>query len=125
MTGFTRKTRSLVIKRDRALCQWCGDAVTGDYSLQHRRARGMGGSKNPITSSAANAVLVHGTGTTECHGYIEQHPDEALERGFRVRQGSDPRFIPIVTWSGVDVWLDEAGERHAAHVGVPEDERTR
>ena len=101
MTGFNVKTRKAVMERDHGICQWCGEpARPDDYSLQHRRARGMGGSRSPVTNTAANGVLVHGTGTTSCHGYIEAHPTEALQRGFRVRQNDDPRHVPLTDWRG-------------------------
>src|SRR5690606_7968555 len=102
------------IERDRGICQWHGGIVSvDDYSLQHRRARGMGGvgKKNHVTNSPANGVLVCGSATTGCHGYIESHPEEALARGFRGPQAQDPRTVPIITWAGIRVWLTEDGQR--------------
>lgn len=114
---FTPKVRWLIINRDsdetgQAVCQWCGRPVRiewGHYSLQHRRARGMGGSKLKDTGQAQNGALVHGSATTGCHQYIESHPEEAAERGFRIRQGDNPASIPIRTWDGRLLFLTVDG----------------
>lgn len=101
--AVTAAVRRQVIERDGNRCQWCGRHVQTDagwYSLQHRRARGMGGSRRASTDAPANLVLVCGTGTTECHGYIEAHPGEAAARGFRVSSSTDPARVPILDYSG-------------------------
>lgn len=116
-SAFTPKVRWIIIGRDSdewgiPICQWCGKSVVidwGRYSLQHRRARGMGGSKLKDTGQAHNGVLVHGSATTGCHHDIESHPDEAAARGFRIPQGSNPARIPIITWDGRELYLTAAG----------------
>lgn len=114
MSGPTPATRRLVIERDSTHgvphCQWCGAPIgSGEYSLQHRRARGMGGSRDASTNLAANLVLMCGTGTTGCHGHVESHPREALDRGFRVSQGATPSRIAILTATRGLVLLDDVG----------------
>jgi hypothetical protein len=102
--SVTKKVRDLVILRDESICQWCGERVTGyditegNYSLQHKRARGMGGSSRPETDLPGNLVLVHGSGTTLCHGHIESHREEASRRGFNL-----PQPTPRSTWVPADV----------------------
>lgn len=94
----TSDTRGGVIVRDQYHCQWCGKHVRiqfGEYSLQHRRARGAGGTVRTDANGAANLVLVCGSATTGCHGEIEAHPAEAARRGFRISQETDPAEIPI------------------------------
>jgi len=110
-------TRALVIARDNSICAWCGLHVvttTGWYSIQHRRARGMGGSRLADTDQPQNLVLVHGSGTTLCHGEIESKRAEAVRRGFNVQQGNDPTVVPLLVHSGpAGFWvrLDAAGGR--------------
>lgn len=112
MSAFTPKTRELVLARDAHTCQWCGrHCYPGDYSLQHRRARGMGGSKNPLARSAGNAVTMCGSGTTGCHGYAEQHRTESASRGFTVAQWQNPHDIPIRDFNGTWWLLREDGGR--------------
>ncbi|WP_435109776.1 HNH endonuclease [Nocardiopsis synnemataformans] len=94
-TGPTRAVREAVWRRDAGSCAWCGATISGAHSLQHRRARGMGGSAAADTNTASNLVLVCGTATTGCHRLIEAHPAAARARGFRVDQGRDPAAAPI------------------------------
>lgn len=106
--AFTPKTRWIIIRRDSdehgtPTCTWCGRAVRiepGEYSIQHVRARGMGGSRLADTGQPQNGTLVHGTGTTGCHGYITAHPTEAQARGFQIFQTQNPATTPMTLWDG-------------------------
>lgn len=115
--------RREVIDRDQNICQWCGlwcETEGGFYSLQHRRARGMGGSSSVDTDLPANLILVHGSGTTGCHGEIESNRDVAVSRGFNVRQGHNPAAVPVLVRSGPSglwVLLDNLGGRAQITVG--------
>ncbi len=110
VTGPTKAVRNMVWERDRGACAWCGGPVVeGDHSLQHRRARGMGGTRRADANSPANLVLVHGSATTGCHGHIEAHPGEAARRGFRLGQLADPADVPVLYAGRVWVRLDHAG----------------
>jgi hypothetical protein len=101
MTGPTLKVRRLVLERDEWTCQRCGQDISdGDYSLQHRRARGMGGSKAADTNLPANLITVCGSATNGCHGRIESDPLRAATTGFRLPQGADPEAMPVQTWRG-------------------------
>lgn len=114
MSGPDVKTRRQVIARDLSRCQWCGRYVrteSGWYSLQHRRARGMGGTSRASSNDPANLLLVCGTGTTECHGWIEAHPQEAEARGFRMNSGAEPSRVPYIDAAGKKWQLDAAGTR--------------
>lgn|SRR5690606_11338268 len=109
-TGPTAATRRLVLERDGGACAWCGGVVGGGaYSLQHRRARGMGGTRRRDANSPANLVTVCGSATTGCHGWIESHPGEAERRGFRLRQLADPVDVPVMYAGGAWFRLDHVG----------------
>ena len=110
--GPTPAVRRQVIARDLSKCQYCGRHVrteSGWYSLQHRRARGMGGTRSEIANQPANLVLVCGTGTTECHGLIEAQPIQATARGFRISSSADPEKVPIVDEQGAEWYLTNDG----------------
>ena len=97
-TGPDRNTRSLVKERDHYLCARCGISVYGiRTSIHHRRNRGEGGSGDPAINSPANLLLVCGTGTTGCHGWIGGNPTEAGQYGFVVSLNSDedPADVPV------------------------------
>lgn len=86
--SFSRGTVAIIWTRDQGRCAWCGLPIIGDrginWSVHHREPRGMGGTSSGYVGRASNGVLLHGTGTESCHGYIESHRDEADEKGFLV-----------------------------------------
>lgn len=117
-TGFPAAVKLAVRKRagsgepGDASCEACGRWV-GRYEgeIQHRNARGAGGSSDPVTNSIMNAVLLCGSGAlrTGCHGLCEDRDEEMNARGFWLRHGEDPAATPIMLasryGSGVTVWL--------------------
>lgn len=124
MTGPTAKVRRQVIERDvdeegYPTCQWCGSGVRiewGQYSLQHRRARGMGSPNFPDKNLPQNLVLVHGSATTGCHSDIESHRDHEADdparvRGFRLGRVGNPAHIPLIDWAGRAWLLNPDGTR--------------
>lgn len=112
MSGFTAKTRELIVTRDDARCKRCGRGVyPGSYSIHHRRARGMGGSSDPATNSAANGVVLCGSGTTGCHGWVEAHRDTSRQLGFLVYQGHDPATVPVCDYLSRWLLLDNDGDQ--------------
>jgi hypothetical protein len=107
--GPTAETRSLVVARDRGRCVACGRETA---QLQHRRARGMGGTADPAANQPANLVLLCGSATTGCHGRAEDRRDPWGERqGYVIRHGAG---VPAAAdtplwWHGQAVVLDDAG----------------
>lgn len=72
----------------------------------------MGGSRDPVTDSPANLALLCGSGTTGCHGLVEQDRAWALECGLLVRQSQDPREVDVSIMLGLLVLrLHEDGRR--------------
>ena len=104
----TEETLHVVGYRDKGRCAWCGEEVGGtglrgeSWSLHHRRPAGMGGDRRPETHAPGNLVLLCGSGTTFCHGYVESHRDDAADRGF---------LIPKLAASPPSSWAIE----HAVH----------
>lgn len=75
-----REVAELVRWRDRDRCQRCGSYTPGG-SLHHRQGRG-----GPDPHRPANLLLLCGSGTTGCHGWVHAHPAEAYEAGLMVRR---------------------------------------
>lgn len=96
-TGPSVATRKTVIERAAGHCERCGAAITGMYSLHHRKPRGMGGTKDPAINSPANLVLLCGSATSPntCHTNVERFRASAITTGFIVPQAGDPEAIPI------------------------------
>lgn len=96
MSGFSAKTREIVYARADRCCEreGCGVYAYGG-SVHHRRARGMGGDKRSTTDRASNAILLCGSGTTGCHGWVEQNRATAIEAGLLVPSTLEPAEIPV------------------------------
>lgn len=108
-TGPSEETRAAVIARAGGICEVCGEKPTRDYSIHHRRPRGMGGTRNPATNSPANLMYVCGSGTTGCHGRIESERKWAGALGYLLRSGAEPIEEPIVLHGRRRVYLDPSG----------------
>lgn len=108
---LTKSVRETVLERDLHACVRCGLYITpfGEYSIHHRRPRGMGGSKRPSTNSPANLLTLCGTGTTGCHGYIESHREQALEAGYLLTQQQHPDQEAVFTHRGWMLLDDDGG----------------
>jgi hypothetical protein len=107
-TGPSRKVRKLVLERDGCCCVCCGKSVIGQvYSLQHRDARGSGGTSDPMANSPVNLVTMLGDGITGCHGRVELREDPADgTKGYRLETGQDPALTRVwrVNEFGVGRW---------------------
>ena len=113
-TGFSKKVVAAIIARDEGCCFRCGGYVLHgergrDWSLQHRRARGMGGSRRPDTDSVQNGILLCGSATTGCHGWVESNRIEAIENGWAVPQHGDPLQVAVVHWRDGTIHLHSNG----------------
>lgn len=78
-----------VIARDMGACARCGRHVAHlqrgiAWSIHHRRPRGIGGTILAWVMAAANLIILCGSGTTGCHGWVESNRREARALGFLV-----------------------------------------
>lgn len=107
MSGeFTYRQRQAIYERDGA-CLGCGQSR--DWTVQHRVARGMGGTRTKMTTT--HGIYLCGSGTTGCHGWTEAHPDQARILGWRVDRDIDPATVPVwrhnVAMGHCWAWLTE------------------
>jgi hypothetical protein len=111
----TPAVRTTVLERDGYACVCCGRTIIGrQYSLQHRRAKKMGGSRLPWINSPQNLLTVLGSATTGCHARMERREQADKDRGYVISEWPeiDPRLIPVtvVTEFGeATVWLTAEG----------------
>lgn len=111
MTGFSKKTRSMILARCEGFCEGCG-LVTHRLELHHRQYRSRGGSDKP-----SNGIALCGWGNhTGCHGRAHTKAGEDL--GWSVRSGFDPRMEPVKLFDGREWWLTDWGTRepHAPEI---------
>lgn len=92
---FTESTRQQVEERAKGLCEVCGSPVEVPQ-IHHRKPRGMGGTKNPASRSAANALYVH----FRCHEWIERNRSEAYGMGYLVHQTEQSSDKPVLLPTG-------------------------
>ncbi|MFI6496832.1 HNH endonuclease [Nonomuraea typhae] len=107
--------RQLVLGRDGYACVCCGRSIIGrQYSLQHRRARKMGGSRLPWIDQPQNLITVLGSATTLCHGRMEKRQRADQDRGYVISEWPeiDPARIPLIVvteFGEATVWLTPDG----------------
>ena len=111
-TGFSDAVKLAVRTRagngdiDEARCEATG-VWLGRHGgeIQHRDARGMGGTSLEVTDSIVNAVLL----SLEAHRLAESRDRAMGAEGFWLRNGEDPAATPILLHSehgsGVTAWL--------------------
>lgn len=110
-TGPTPAQRHLVVDRAAGCCELCGRILHDGYewlethSFHHRQPRGAGGTSRPEVNSPANVLLLCGTGTEGCHGFVEAHRRSAEQEGWLVRHGLDPADVPVTVFAGGDADL--------------------
>lgn len=114
-TGATGETRAKIYERAYFECEYCGsNNFSFGVSIHHRKPRGMGGTKKKETNDPTNLLLLCGSGTTGCHGWIESNREESYKRGLLVKQSEEPGEVPVVDKFD-NVWklnLDFTKERH-------------
>lgn len=123
-TGPPRDVVEACLERAQYSCEINGCEIRGNrgegWSLQHRRPRGSGGTVHPRINSPANLLVTCGSGTTGCHGLIENElRAAAYEVGWLVRRCDcsrpfdcehSPRRTPALILRRRWVLLDELGD---------------
>lgn len=106
---FPIRVRMAIRRRADYRCEVCaknlGAASASTAQVHHRRARGMGGSTDPMSRNVTNGLLT----CIPCHARIESEREWALDRGFLVRQGHNPASVPVRLWNAHPVLLTHDG----------------
>jgi 5-methylcytosine-specific restriction protein A len=89
---FTDKTRELIRYRASGRCEKCGGMLKDGGQIHHRKARGMGGTKDLRSRSAANGLLMH----AGCHAAVESNREEAYRRGWLVHSWQESDQVPVL-----------------------------
>lgn len=95
------KVRSALRRRADDCCEKCGLRYANN--AHHRKNLSQGGE-----DTLSNLMLLCGSGTTGCHGWITEHPKESYREGWSVRRGDDPASKRVL-YRGTYVMLDDLG----------------
>jgi len=112
----------LVFARSGWSCDLCRMYLPGRaYSLQHRRARGAGGRRGGVLDTPWNLILMCGSATTGCHGWVEQTGEGrrwGQDHGFVIRgEARDPASVPMFRHRRD--WVIPSVDEHGAGVWLP------
>jgi hypothetical protein len=108
MSQPTRKTCNLVDERDGCCCVRCGKSLYSalTFSRHHRLMRSHA---FPGLHGTSNLILLCGSGTTGCHGWVHAHPSESYRNGWLVRSTNYPDEMPVMDHRHGWVLLDDEG----------------
>lgn len=87
---------------------WCEVRIPGMCfglagNWHHRKAAGR-------IWTPSNGLHLCGSGTTGCHGFVTEHPNEARERGWSLRSGQSSQLEPaVITAKRQWCYLTETG----------------
>lgn len=96
------ETRFAVLARAFYKCERCNRDFLGyPVSVHHRRPRMMGGSKNEMLHEMANLIVLCGTGTSGCHGWVESNRAKARELGYLIQKIESAEDIPFQDKTGL------------------------
>ncbi len=88
---LTTETREKVLERDAGRCVRCGRGNL--LNIHHRRLRSH---PWPGLHQPSNLIVLCGSGTTGCHGYVHAHVKEAYDKGWLVHGYVDePENVPV------------------------------
>lgn len=105
---FSDKTRRIVHQRAGSCCERCGRSIVNiPAEMDHRRAKGMGGSLRKSTHSPANASLL----CADCHRWKHANPNKAADSGWHVRQWESPETVPLIDAFGNRFLFEMDGSR--------------
>ena len=88
------KTRAQLHERALGCCERCG--LYGANNAHHRVNQSQGGS-----DELSNLLLLCGSGTTGCHGWVTEHPDFARWDGLSVARGNDPSTVSVLRYDRI------------------------
>lgn len=105
-TGPTSDVVEAILERAGYSCEGCGsmlgDRRGEDWSVQHRVARGMGGTRLPWVNRPSALLILCGSATTpdSCHLFAESQIGPAVAAGWRIQHRADPLYVPALVQHG-------------------------
>lgn len=107
MSDIPRKTKGLVFLRDNGQCIRCG--YEGELNFHHRKLR-RHAPKDEV-HNPENVIMLCGSGTTGCHGWVHSNPRESYRLGWMVRSWDRPEKAPCLYVDTLYYLLDSEANR--------------
>lgn len=96
--------RDLILSRCEGYCEKCGNGLTEDFALHHRKLRSRGG-KDSVENLVALHHKCHNLGTDSVHLNIKK----STELGLIVPRHAEPSEFPLMLPNGSIVTLTLEG----------------
>ena len=112
MSDPTARAKNLVARRQEYRCMICGLYLLTSatpHSFHHRLMRSQGHGYAGL-HQPGNLILLCGTGTTGCHGYVHAHPAESYDNGWLVHIDGNPLTQPVRDKFHGRILLDDTGD---------------
>ncbi len=103
-SDFPASVRRTIAERDLNRCAFCGSPLDVGANAHHRKLRSRGG-----MGDVANGILLCGSGTTGCHGWVHREVEASTAMGYIVSRWGNPAEVPVWTWRGWVLLDDEGG----------------
>jgi len=107
---MTDEVRFAIYARAGYRCERCLEA-TPTINVHHRLPRQMGGTRNELIHAPANLILLCGSGTSGCHGWVESNRDEARKFGYLLYRIDSAVEIPFIDNNKNGWLLDNLGQK--------------
>lgn len=103
-TGFSPPVRAIIHARSGGRCEyWCSDRA---IEVQHRRARGAGGTTWPGINLPSNGLDL----CRHHHAWAETRDLVAKQAGLWVSRYDNPALVPLVLPGMPPKWLTDDGD---------------
>jgi 5-methylcytosine-specific restriction protein A len=97
--------RRALLARCRNRCELCAGELLGRWEANHRRPKGMGGTRRADRDSLPNLTALH----PHCHQWLTERPHEGRALGQFIRQHQDPAQTPLRLFGATPVLLTPEG----------------
>lgn len=100
------------LEREHYSCALCGMGIGPEgrgigWSVHHRLRRSQG-----VDHSIQNVIILCGSGTTQCHGWVHANPSDARAGGWLLSGRQEPLAVPVLVAGQRWVYLTATGLYH-------------
>jgi len=100
------------LEREHYSCALCGMGIGPEgrgigWSVHHRLRRSQG-----VDHSIQNVIILCGSGTTQCHGWVHANPADARAGGWLLSGRQEPLAVPVLIAGQRWVYLTSTGLYH-------------